>query len=149
MLKEKVVSDDVVKRAWRKVDEIAKSKGITRKEFINWSDKENYKTNISQGECNLIFAYQVNEAIKRLDKGGYGPRAMAAYEENRWIIDKLRDDFYNIGKAMRHLTEVCGYIRDKYNTSYKYEWLLEYDDTLYSRAINEGSKGRSKPKKDY
>lgn len=151
MLKEKIVSSDVAKRAWRKVDELAEARGMTRDEFVAWSDKEDYKTNISQYEYSLIFAYQANEAIKRLERGGYSPGATALYEENHWIINKLKDDFSNIDKAIKHLTEVCGYIRARDNTSYKYEWLLEYDEILYNRVIDKESKGKGKykPKKDY
>jgi len=148
MLKEKIVSDDVVKRAWRKVDEIAKSKGMTRDEFINWSDKEIHRKNISDYEYQLIYAYQTEKVISRLEGEKIGINR-DVWDRYLYMHGRIKD-FRNIEKAIKHLTEVCAYIQDKYGTKYKYEWLLD-DDNLYNRIIDEGEKGnkRSKPKKDY
>ncbi len=149
-----MVKDDVVSRVWNKIDKIAKAKGMTQEEFIEWSEAERCRSNISDYEHNLIFAYQINKAIKEIErlkiKDDRGMLAEAALRDYSWISG-FKDDFNKVGKAIKHLQEVCEYVKDKEDTTYQYEWLLSYDDVLFDKII-EGSKGKNKkgkPKRDY
>lgn len=141
-----LIKNNVVSRVWDKIDNIAKAKGMTRQEFITWSEAEHYRSNISDYEHNLIFAYQINKAIKEIErlkiKDDKGMLAEATMRDYSWI-NRLKSDFNKIDKAIKHLQEVCKYVKDKEDTTYQYEWLLDYDDILFDKIIEE-SKGNNK-----
>lgn len=141
-----MVKDDVVSRAWNKIDRLAEARGMTRQEFIEWSEAESYRSNISDYEHNLIFAYQINKAIKEIERlkisDDRGMLAEVALKEYSWISE-FKDDFNKVDKAMQHLQEVCEYVKDKEDPNYQYEWLLYYDDVLFDKIIEE-SKGNNK-----
>jgi hypothetical protein len=145
-----IVKDDVISKVWNKIDKIAKAKGMTRQEFIAWSEAERCRSNISDYEHNLIFAYQINKAIKEIArlkiKDDRGMLAEATLRDYSWISG-FKDDFNKVGKAIKHLQEVCEYVKDKEDITYQYEWLLSYDDVLFDKII-EGSK-KGKPKRNY
>ncbi|MBA7567713.1 hypothetical protein ES695_17350 [Candidatus Atribacteria bacterium 1244-E10-H5-B2] len=149
-----MVKNDVVSRVWNKIDKIAKAKGMTQEEFIAWSEAERCRSNISDYEHNLIFAYQLNKAIKEIERlkisDDRGMLAEATLRDYSWISG-FKDDFIKVGKAIKHLQEVCKYVKDKEDNTYQYKWLLSYDDVLFDEII-EGSKGKNKkgkPKRDY
>ncbi len=135
-----IVKNDVVSRVWNKIDKIAKAKGMTRQEFIDWSEAKRCRSNISDYEFNLIFAYQIYKAIKEIArlkiKDDRDMLAKTALKDYSWIR-RFKDDFIKVGKAMQHLKEVCEYVKDKEDTTYQYEWLLNYNDVLFDKIIEE------------
>lgn len=143
ILKEKLVSDDVVSRAYKKVDSIASSKGMTREEFIAWSDKQRYRTSITDYEYQLIHAYQTKKVIDRLE--GERVRVNRDVWDRYLYMNGRIKDFKDIEKAIKHLTEVCGYLNSK-GITYEHEWLLD-DDNLYNQVIDDNNnKSKSNPK---
>ena len=142
LLDKKLIDDNVVLRVWKKVDSIAESRGMTRQEFITWSEAEHYRSNISEYEYNLILAYQIGKAIERLKINDKNTLAETTLREHYWI-NRFKDDFNKVDKAIKHLTEVCGYIRNKYGNTYEYERLLSYDDVLFDKLV-EKNKGKGK-----
>jgi len=137
-----MVKDDMVSRVWNKIDRLAKAKGMTRQEFITWSEAECCRSNISGFEYDLIFAYQVSRAVERLKINNYDLLAEAIESKYSWL-SRLKGDFNKVDKAMQHLQEVCEYVKDKEDTTYQYEWLLDYNDVLFDKIIEE-SKGKNK-----
>lgn len=146
LLDKELIGNDVVSKVWGKIDNIAKAKGMTRREFIAWSEAERYRSHISDYEHNLIFAYQINKAIKEIERlkisDDRGMLAEAVLKEYSWI-NRFKDDFNKIDKAIKHLQEVCKYVKDKEDTTYQYEWLLDYNDVLFDKIIEE-SNGKNK-----
>ncbi|GAG97379.1 unnamed protein product, partial [marine sediment metagenome] len=105
-----------------------------------------YQSNISDNEHNLIFAYQINKAIKEIERlkisDDRGMLAEVTLRDYSWI-SRFKDDFNKVDKAIKHLQEVCEYVKDKEDTTYQYEWLLDYNDVLFDKIIEE-SKGKNK-----
>lgn len=148
-LKEKLINNDVVSKVWRKVDSIAESKGMTREEFIKWSGEERYRSSISDYEHHLIYAYQISKVIERLEIEGI-MLDRDIQEKYFWLQSRYKD-FSKVDKAIKHLTDVCAYIQNKYGTTYEHEWLLD-DNNLYNQIVNDdekrskkGKQGKSKP----
>jgi len=129
-----LIPDDVIKRAWRKVEELAEKRGMTRDEFIKWSDAEQYRSNISENEILLMKAYFVNEVIGRLEKADKESLARKVEGEYYWI-KRFERDFDKIDEVIKHLTDVCAYIKRKYDVEYEYARLLKWDDILYDLIL--------------
>ena len=132
---------DVVKKAWCKVEEIAEKHGMTRNEFIEWSDRERAKKQITDDEHVLILAYQINEVIDRLEAAGKDKLAYRLEKDEYWIKSWTRD-FDKVDDAIKHLTEVCSYLKYKCNSQCLDEWLLNYDDRLYEAMNEKNKKGK-------
>ncbi|GAH83825.1 unnamed protein product, partial [marine sediment metagenome] len=100
-----MVKNDVVSKAWNKIDRLAEARGMTRQEFIAWSEAENYRKNISDYEHNLIFAYQIHKAIKEIErlkiKDDRGMLSEVTLKDYSWI-DRFKDDFNKVDKAIKH-----------------------------------------------
>jgi len=140
-----VIKKSELEKVWRKADELAEKHGMTRDEFIQWSDGEFARKNITEYQCALIMAYQTCEAIKRLRS--YGKENLADKVESReWWVKTWKKDFNKVDEAIKHLTEVCEYLRKLYGENYKYhyEYLLNYDDILYKIVIDKAKSDRSK-----
>ena len=142
----KLTPCDVVAKVWRKVEELAEKRGMTRDEFIMWSDAENYRKNISEYEYKLIHAYQISKVVERLIINSKDKLAEYLKREKYWIRG-YEKDFVNVDKAIKHLTEVCSHLKEKYNIEYEAERLLSYDDTLYEEIL-EKKKKRGRFKRD-
>ena len=138
----------ITEKVWRKVEELAEKRGMTRDEFIEWSDKEFKRKNITEFESTLIMAYQTCEAIKRLRSCGKENLA-DKIEFREWWVKTWKKDFDKVDEAIKHLTEVCEYLRKLYGENYKYhyEYLLNYDDILYEVVIDKAKSSRSKFKR--
>ena len=138
----------ITEKVWRKVEELAEKRGMTRDEFIEWSDKEFERKNITESECVLIMAYQTCEAIKRLRSRGKENLADKVESQKYWV-KTWKKDFNKVDEAIKHLTEVCEYLRKLYGENYKYcyEYLLNYDDILYEIVIDKAKSSRSKFKR--
>ena len=137
-----LIKNDVISRAWNKVDILAEAKGMTREEFIEWSKAEYKKKNISGYEFDLICSYQISKAIERLEINNKNVLAEDTRRKYPWI-NRFKDDFIKVDQAIKHLQEVCEYVEGKEVRKYDYEWLLDYDDILYDRII-EGNEKKNK-----
>jgi len=90
-----------------------------------------YRGNISTREATLIRAYQIDNAINRLEYDGFP----------KWVTKKLRGDEYwimswqkfydRVADALKHLEEVCEHVEKKYNDTYEYAYLINLDDNYY------------------
>ena len=129
----------------RNINALAEKHGMTYKEFIEWSDREEERTSISQDEYMLIYAYQVDQAILRLQTSADGNKLADNLTREYWWIERFRDDFNaGIDKAIKHLTDVCAYLKKNWDHDYEYEWLLGFDDEFYFKSKEK--KGSSKLK---
>lgn len=137
-----LVKNDVVLKAWNRVDRLAKARGLNRKEFIEWSKVEHYKSNISNYECDLITSYQVNKVIERLKINNKNMLAEAIKLEYSWV-NRFKDVFNKVDKAIKHLQEVCEHMLQQEGREYEYKYLLGYDDVLFNRII-EGNEKKNK-----
>ena len=126
----------------RKIDNMAESKSMTRDEFEDWSKREQFRSEINNAELLTIQAYQIDQAIIKIQDTNYS-KGTKLRKEFYWI-ESYREDFDKIDKLFKHLTDVCSYIEKKYGTKYQYEWLLTFDDDFYFKA-NE-KKGNSRLK---
>ena len=140
-----LIPDDIIKRAWQKVESLAEKKGVSRDEFIEWSDAEQYRSNISENEILLIKAYFVNVVIERLEKADKESLARKVEGEYYWI-KRFKKDFNKIDEIIKHLTEVCAYIKRKYDVEYEYANLLKWDDIFYDLIIERNKHGYKKAK---
>jgi len=140
-----LIKPDVISRVWGKVEGLAEARGMTRQEFIKWSDAEQYRSNISENEILLIKAYFVNEVIKRLEAADKDSLARKVEGEYYWI-KRFKEDFNIIDNVLKHLTDVCAYIKRKYDVEYEYAQLLKWDDILYDLIIDR-NKSRNKKAK--
>ena len=102
-----------------------------------------YRGSISIREATLIHAYQVDNAINRLEYDNFP----------KWVTEKLRGDNYwiaswqkfydRVADALKHLEEVCEHIEKKYNDTYEYAYLLNLDDNYYEEKKGKyGKKAR-------
>ncbi|MBA7560820.1 hypothetical protein ES695_20285 [Candidatus Atribacteria bacterium 1244-E10-H5-B2] len=138
-------AEDIVKKVWRKVEDLAERRGMTRDEFVEWSNAEQYKSNISENEILLIKAYYINEVIERLETAGKDNLARKTEADYYWI-KRFKKDFDKIDGVIKHLTDVCAHIKSKYDVEYEYARLLKWDDIIYDLII-EKNKGRNKKAK--
>ena len=90
-----------------------------------------YRGSISIREATLIHAYQVDNAINRLEYDGIPKWATKKLRgDNYWIVSWQK--FYDrIADALKHLEEVCKYIETKYNDTYEFAYLIDLDDRYY------------------
>lgn len=142
LLDKKLIGNDVTQKVWSKIDKIAEAKGMTRQEFKEWSEAELYRSNISEYEYDLIFAYQVNKAIERLEINNKDMLANDTKRKYSWL-NRFKDSFNKVDKAIKHLTDVCSYIKRQEGKEYDYKWLLDYDDVLFDRIV-EGNEKKDK-----
>jgi len=131
-----LVSKSVIDRINKRIDNIAESKSMTRKEFDAFCEAERDRSEISDDEVKLIFAYQHNQAIKRLENEGQHNIA-ESIKHNNWWIKTWRNDFYKAEKSIKHLTEVCSYWENNYNRKYCFEYLLNVDEVIYQLALDD------------
>ena len=112
---------------------------MTRQEFEEWSDRETNRLEITDYERELIKAYQINKAIDKLFATGLTFEAEKLERKFFWI-KRLKDDFHKVDEAIKHLTDVCNYVKNKYDVNYTYEWLLSWDTTLYNLVLEDKEK---------
>jgi hypothetical protein len=124
-----------------KIDNLAELKQMTPEEFRSWSEAEAQRQQISADEVNLIMAYQISQAIKILrDRGKF--RLADEVEKDSWWYKRFKDDFIKIGPAIKHLTDVCSHVKDKYGEYYHWEWLLNFDEDLAHKVQKDSGKGK-------
>ena len=140
------MSSGIVLKAWEKVEELAEKRGMTREEFIQWSDAEWYRSNISEDEALLIETFYANVVIERLETEGKDKLARETEVKYYWI-KRFKKDFDKIDEVMKHLTDVCAYIKRKYDAQYKYERLFKWDDILYDLVIQKSKSKKAKYKR--
>jgi len=128
------MSNDIISKVYRKVEELAEKRGMTREEFEEWSDAEQYRSNISEDEALLIETFYANVVIERLKTEGKDKLAEETEDKYYWV-KRFKKDFDKIDEVMKHLTDVCAYIKRKYDVEYKYERLFKWDDILYDLVI--------------
>lgn len=144
---EPLVKEDVLARINRRIDNMAEARQMTRTEFEAWSERECYRLDISEEEAELIKAYQIDKAIQILNSQGKYKLA-EKLKSIFWWIKRVRDDFKNISPAIKHLTEVCGYFKHKYNREHYYEWLLSWDGDLADLMVEKSKKYNKKSRLD-
>ena len=135
--------NNVLKKIHRKIDNLAEAKGMTRQEFEEWSERESDRLEISEEEFMYIRAYLINEAIIKLIKEGKHKEATKLEKEFPWI-PRLDDLDLKAPDYFKHLERVCTYHKDKYGKEYEFNWLLDYDDTVYYGAMESKSAGNYK-----
>jgi len=140
------MSNDIISKVWRKVEELAEKRGMTREEFEEWSDAEQYRSNISEDEALLIETFYANVVIERLETEGKDKLAEEIEDKYYWV-KRFKKDFDKIDKVMKHLTDVCAYIKRKYDVEYKYERLFRWDDILYDLVIKKSKSKKAKYKR--
>lgn len=145
LLDKKLIGNNTILKVWKKVDSLAEARGMTRQEFIEWSKAEHNRSNISEYEYNLIFAYQVSKVIERLKINNKDMLIEAARRKYSWT-DRFKSDFSRVDQAVKHLKDVCNYVKEKNGIGYEYEWLLDFDDVLFDRML-EGNNRRDKKEK--
>ena len=119
----------------RKINALAEKRSMTYQEFIDWSDRENYRSEISNDEYMLIWAFQINQAIIQIETVDKDRKKAEALYREFWWIKRFRDSFDGVvDVAIKHLTDVCAYVKKKYDREYEYEWLLEFDDEFYFKV---------------
>ena len=124
----------------RKTKSLADKRGMTIEEFKQWSKEEEFRSEINNAELLTIQAYQIDQAINRIEDANYDKGV--EYRKEYYWTESYRDDFYKKEKLFKHLTDVCAYTKKKHETKYQYEWLLTFDDDFFIKA-NE-KKGSSK-----
>jgi len=140
------MSNDIISKVWRKVEELAEKRGMTREEFEEWSDAEQYRSNISEDEALLIETFYANVVIERLETEGKDKLAKEIEDKYYWVR-RFKKDFDKIDEVMKHLTDVCAYIKRKYDVEYKYERLFRWDDILYDLVIKKSRSKKAKYKR--
>ena len=140
------MSNDIISKVWRKVEELAEKRGMTREEFEEWSDAEQYHSNISEDEALLIETFYANVVIERLETEGKDKLARETEDKYYWVR-RFKKDFDKIDEVMKHLTDVCAYIKRKYDVEYKYERLFRWDDILYDLVIKKSKSKKAKYKR--
>ena len=140
------MSNDIISKVWRKVEELAEKRGMTREEFEEWSDAEQYRSNISEDEALLIETFYANVVIERLETEGKDKLAREIEDKYYWVR-RFKKDFDKIDEVMKHLTDVCAYIKRKYDVEYKYERLFRWDDILYDLVIKKSKSKKAKYKR--
>ena len=140
------MSNDIISKVWRKVEELAEKRGMTREEFEEWSDAEQYRSNISEDEALLIETFYANVVIERLETEGKDKLAKEIEDKYYWVR-RFKKDFNKIDEVMKHLTDVCAYIKRKYDVEYKYERLFRWDDILYDLVIKKSRSKKAKYKR--
>ena len=140
------MSNDIVSKVYRKVEELAEKRGMTREEFEEWSDAEQYRSNISEDEALLIETFYANVVIERLETEGKDKLAREIEDKYYWVR-RFKKDFDKIDEVMKHLTDVCAYIKRKYDVEYKYERLFRWDDILYDLVIKKSKSKKAKYKR--
>ena len=136
--------ENVLKRMDQKINSLAEAKGMTYDEFYDWSDRETARQEITEYEGHLIMAYQLDEAIKNIrnhDK-------QHEIDKQYWWRKRFYDDFDKVGEAIKRLTEVCSYIKDRYGYDYGEEYLLTLDEAQYE-SLTENRARRSKSSLKY
>lgn len=136
--------DNTMKRIDQKINNLAETKGMTYDEFIEWSDRETERQEITQFEINLITAYQLDQAIKNINN--YAKQQ--EIDKQYWWRKRFYDDFSKVDEAIKHLTDVCSYIKDRYGYDYGEEYLLTLDEASYETLTENRSK-RSKSSLKY
>jgi len=119
---------------------------MTREEFEEWSDAEQYRSNISEDEALLIETFYANVVIERLETEGKDKLARETEDKYYWVR-RFKKDFDKIDEVMKHLTDVCAYIKRKYDVEYKYERLFKWDDILYDLVIKKSKSKKAKYKR--
>lgn len=105
-----------------------------------------YKANISIREATLIHAYQIDSAISNLECSDYPKYFTDGLRRKEYWIESWRKFYKNNGasEALKHLEEVCEYIKKRYDDIYEYCFLLELDDLYYERSVENYNRGKGR-----
>ncbi len=148
-MEEKLIPGNTLDKINSFINGRAERRSMTRDEFDSWAIRETDRLEISDYEYNLILAYQTDKSTTRLFASAHSSEAEKEEREKYWI-NYFRNDFPKVDKAVKHLTEVCALIEKRYDVKYYYEWLLDWDSTLYHLILEKKDhKKKRKPQKDY
>ena len=134
---------DTLAKIDQRINNLAEAKGMTYDEFYDWSDRETDRQEITNDEFLLITAYQLDKAIENIKDF----RQRQEIDSGIWWRKRFYDDFDKVDTAIKHLTEVCSYVKDRYKVDYHYEYLLTLDEAMYETLTeihaNKTKRGRS------
>jgi hypothetical protein len=135
-----LIQKETIKRAYRKVEEMAEKHSMTFDEWVDYCDRKRHAENLTDYEVKLIWAYQIHSAMEKLIANGKDKTARLLEIDNYWIRH-YKKDFHNTDKAMKRLTDICSLLKSKFDIEYEYNWLIEYDEELYDKLKNERKRG--------
>ena len=90
-----------------------------------------YRGNISTREANLIRAYQIDQAISRLECDDFPKWVTKKLRNNEYWIKSWQKFYDGVFDALKHLEDVCKHIENRYNDTYEYAYLIYLDDNYY------------------